>query len=496
VRPVVAKANLVQAFRGEMRAAIPLHEHETKLVVAASLHLCFLPWALGAVRPWAQVISLVFGVLALVLALLPRRYEGELAPGGSFTLLTFPRLLRFPLFWLGGLFLLYVLCQALNPAWLRVTAGPYWWISQLPHKDWLPTSVSAPFANMNAWRMLCIWGGAWLLVCALWIGLTRRVAAQTILNVLVINGSVLALVGILEKVTGATKILWFVEPGAATTFVATFFYKNHAGAYLNLVFVAATGLMVWHYVRSLRRLERSSPAPVYAFACILVASLVFMTRSRSAMLLLAAYFVVCVFVLIIWRTRSREVASSPTVNALMGVGALAIIVAATTFLDLDKSVEQIRRLTNEDRMSAIESRVQARTATLDLFEAEPWTGWGAGSFRHAFPLYQKKYPDIYKFSNGQGMFWDHAHNDYVQALAELGGVGFAFPVLMLLWLFYRLCRMGAVSNPAFFLFMTGLGLPLVHGWLDFPLYNCAIFTTACALGVLLTRWIELENSRS
>ncbi|MBC8010579.1 MAG: O-antigen ligase domain-containing protein, partial [Burkholderiales bacterium] len=198
VRPPSPKANLVQAFRGEVRATVPLHPLERALVVLASLHLCFLPWAMGARSPWAQVVSLGFAVVIFVLALWPRLYTGELAPEKDFTLHTWPRLLRFPIFWLGLLFLGYIAAGALNPAWQYVNDGKVWYIESLPHTDLLPSSIAAPFERMNAWRMLVIYGSAWLLVCSLWTAITRRAAAQTILTAVVVNGAVLALIGILQ----------------------------------------------------------------------------------------------------------------------------------------------------------------------------------------------------------------------------------------------------------------------------------------------------------
>ncbi|TAG29793.1 MAG: O-antigen ligase domain-containing protein, partial [Verrucomicrobia bacterium] len=119
------------------------------------------------------------------------------------------------------------------------------------------------------------------------------------------------------------------------------------------------------------------------------------------------------------------------------------------------------------------------------------TGWGAGSFRHAFPIHQKNYSEIFR-SGRHTLFWDHAHNDYVQALAELGIIGALFPILALLWMLIKFCRIGALANPAFLLLLLGFGLPLAHSWVDFPLYNAAIFTTFCAAWILTLRWAELE----
>jgi O-antigen ligase len=492
-RSQLHNAKMVESFRGDPRSTTPLHPAERLLVILASLHLCFLPWALGARAPWAQLVSAALGLAALGLALLPRRYGGELAPQGPFVLHTWPRLLRFPGFWLGLGLLVYVGCQALNPAFIRASAGPYWWLAQRPSIEWLPSGVAASFSEMNAWRMMAIWGGAWALGCALWIGVTRRTSVHGILSAIVANGALLALVGILQKVTEAREVLWFITP-PANYFVATFFYKNHAGAYLNLVLALALLLMAWHHVRALRRLERSSPAPVYAFAAVVLVALVFMSASRTAMILCAGYLLVCGVVYLIWRLRAQAGTTHPAVAGLVGACSLALVVAAAWFLNLDRSIDQFRQLTTDQGQKwSIESRILARQATMDLFEERPTLGWGAGSFRHAFPLAQRNYDPIFNASGGRTYYWDHAHNDYVQALAELGWVGFLFPLFALCWMFWRALRQGATAQPAFAVGLIGLGLPLAHAWVDFPLSNCAILVTFCAALVLLTRWTELEG---
>lgn len=50
----------------------PIHPFEKLLVGLVALHLCFLPWALGATHFWSEEISLAFSILGFLLALLPR----------------------------------------------------------------------------------------------------------------------------------------------------------------------------------------------------------------------------------------------------------------------------------------------------------------------------------------------------------------------------------------------------------------------------------------
>lgn len=484
----------LQAFRGEQRAPVPLHPRERALIVSAVVHLCFLPWAIGTRDAWSQFTVLGLGLVSFILSVLPRHYSGEYSPEGAFSISPIQRLIRFPVLWIGLLFVAYIVTQALNPAWARVSDGTAWWIEKRDHITWLPTGVEAPAARMNAWRVASVVASIWLLCSALWTGLSRRAGVMAVLTALVINGTVLGVVGILQQVTHTSLILWFIKVPVPHP-VATFVYENHGGAYFNLITISAIGLMIWHMVRSQRRYVRSSPAPVFALMAITTAMLVFLTNSRASMVLLIAYLVVGAILFGIWRLYSYKDEGNRIVSILVACVTLSFIGAGAVYLNLGKSLSQLDTLLKPEVGEYINIRINAREATYELFKDKPLTGWGAGSFRHVFPQKQQFYPDIFYAGGDNVLFWDHAHNDYIQALAELGLIGFSLPLLALGWLVWRLWRLGGLGQPAFLLLVLGLCLTLAHSWMDFPLYNPAILTTFCAIWVLTVRWAELETQR-
>jgi len=51
------------------------------------------------------------------------------------------------------------------------------------------------------------------------------------------------------------------------------------------------------------------------------------------------------------------------------------------------------------------------------------SGIGAGAYRHLFPIYQHRHPELVRQPDGRGMFWEHAHNDILQFPIELGAGG-------------------------------------------------------------------------
>ncbi|WP_232766581.1 O-antigen ligase family protein [Geminisphaera colitermitum] len=487
----------MQSFRGD-NVAKPAHPLEFKLLVVACLYLCFLPWALGTMYIWGQSIAFGLAVAAITLALWKRRYNADISPTGSaFTLVIWPRLLRFPIFWIGLGFLIYILIGALNPAFSYMRDERGWWMEPASPISWLPASVDAPFGDINPWRVLLIYSGIWLMACAVWIGITRRSVLVALLSVVVVNGSVLAVLGILQRVTEAKKILWLINIKPGLTPIATILYKNHGGAFFNLILVAACVLMVWHYLRASRRLKRTSPSPVFAFCAVLCGLLAFLSNSRAAALLLIGFILVFVIGAIIWGIAGKTEAPNRAVGVLIVVCFLVFIGVSAKYLNIESSLQRIERLFKQDNNMSVQSRVTATKATLDMAEDNLIYGTGAGSFRHMFPIYQRQYPEIYTIGNPKRpryLRWEYAHNDYAQGLAELGIVGLLFPAAMLGYWGVSYVRNDIIRRIPMLVGVLGLVMTMIHSWVDFQMHNPAILGTWCLLWVIYGRWMELEPS--
>ncbi|MFZ9682276.1 MAG: hypothetical protein ACO3DQ_03610, partial [Cephaloticoccus sp.] len=82
------------------------------------LNLVFLPWALGGMRVWTLYVGVGIALAGMITALLPRTYVPKQRGDRDDREVMWPKLLRFPLFWLGLALLVLVLIQALNPSWI------------------------------------------------------------------------------------------------------------------------------------------------------------------------------------------------------------------------------------------------------------------------------------------------------------------------------------------------------------------------------------------
>ncbi len=486
----------LQAFRGDGRAAISLHPLEKTLLIIVGALLCFMPWALGTMHVWSQFVSLGLASAAFIVSLINRHYRDELAPQGDFKLIMWPKLLRFPLAWLGLLLLAYILVQALNPAWVYARDTKSWWLNPVDNITWLPSGMDTPYKDMNPWRVLVIYSTVWLTVCALWVGVTRRVTVQWLFSVIAANGALLAILGILQKVTGATKILWFWDTKGITYFFSTIIYKNHAGAYFNLVLMLTVGLLYWHFSRAERRLDRSSPAPVFGFICVLLGISVLLTNSRGAIILLMGFSLIAFIGFIVRCTLYRSESRSPwTVTLLCAVFVLFVGLGAY-FLNAGTSFERVGKLIeNRHTDGSVVSRTLVRDATWEMAKDNLVTGWGAGSYRHYFPVYQRHYPDIHivPWNKNLRMRWEYAHNDYVQLLAELGLIGASILAAMLLAGLRHFVRHRVWQRPHLMFILLALTITAAHAWVDFQFHNPAILVLWCASAALVGRWTEFES---
>ena len=465
-------------------------------------HLVFLPWALGTMHVWSQCISFGFSVLSFGLALVPRTYTDGFAGTKSFRVIMWPKLVRFPVFWIGLGLMLYILVQALNPAWIYCTDGRVWWLQGLNPIRWLPSGMATPFDQASPWRSLMICATAWMTTCAIWTGFTRRRSLHRLLLTLALNGVVLSVVGIVQKLTGATDILWHF-PAPVTYFFATIIYKNHATGYLNLTLAVALGLVLWYRERADRRMEPSDPSLVMLLAVLTIFTADLFTTSRLGMALggVGLGLGILVYGLLILRQGRTTGNFLPCMLTVVIVVAFAAV--GFSLVNWGSLSGAYQRLLKNDQNVSVIARIHARDATWQMFSDNPVTGYGAGAFRFYFPVYQKQYPDICQQQVWTGReivirpaFWEFAHNDYVQCLAELGLIGTAFVAAIVGFWLVRFGRQKRWMHPIGFGAVIAMALTAVQCWADFELHNPAILITLGAILTAASGWVVIEKERT
>jgi O-antigen ligase len=120
----------------------------------------------------------------------------------------------------------------------------------------------------------------------------------------------------------------------------------------------------------------------------------------------------------------------------------------------------------------------ARSAAVDMLRARGGRGVGAGGFRHLFPEYVKHYPEIYQ---GGQLFWEHAHDDWLEIPIELGLAGCVIVAAGAAWWIRWFVRRRVLWHPLAAPLLIGCGQTLIHAGFDFPFQSPAILTTWCVM---------------
>lgn len=487
----------LERLRARTSRNAPLHPRERQLIGLIALQLIFLPWALGGEFIWTQLVALALALLAFGVALLPRHYEADARGDDAFTLMMWPKLLRFPIFWLGLVFFGYVGVQMLNPAWHFIHGpGKTWWMQAIPYNHALPHGVAGvPWSQTPPLISAIAYLAAFLTVCAAWVGLTRRRSAVLLLTILVINAAALAFFSIAERVAGNGLMYWVLPPwGGVTYFVGPFIYKNHAGEYFNLMIALCAAIGAHHFARTERRMLKSTPAGVFLFLGMILGATEILCYSRAATFLLVGYLLILGTAFVIHLIRKRSSGSNPIVTFSLLAILIAFLLIAANSLRLGNAWTKAEELFNQNKVTSIEYRELAAKATWQMAGDAPWLGHGLGSFRFLFPAYQIRYPLITGSSDGViRLFWHHAHNDYAEFSAELGILGLLPLIGMLGFWGFQLIKNAAWRHPPLWILALGLALTMAHSYVDFEAQNPAIIVTWCTLWPCLIRWLEFEE---
>ncbi len=477
----------LEHFRAKTQR-LRIHPLELSLLGVVCAHLIFLVWALGGRPFWAQLTSLGFGVVELALALRSRHYTAEFSAEGTFKLVMWPKLVRFPLFGTGLALLVYILIQALNPAWRYVSDQRGWWMEPASHVTWLPSGTIVPFAIAGQWRSLIVYTAVWLLVCSIWTGFTRRRTLQFFFIVLAANAMVLALFGLVQRLTTNGLIFWFWKP-PASYFFASFTYKNHAGAYFNLMLAICIGLAGWFYLRSLRRLEKSNPAGLFVFFSVLIAIDVVITFSRASTILMLLYLTLAMVIMLVYQLKNPQLLRRPVVTFILLCGFSIFAYVGLDALNVGQAWDKMKQ--SESDGSVVNRWVTTKASSYML--KDHWEfGTGAGSYRFLFPPYQNRYAEITMSSNKRS-YYEHAHNDWLEFPIELGLFGGVMILLSLGHLALKLMRSFFWENPLTLMITLGGLLILAYSSFDFIFQNVAILTTWCALWPAVLHWTEFED---
>ena len=421
------------------------------------LLLCFAPLAFGTTETWSVAAAELLAALAVLLRFHPcaaRRTDVPPVPG------------LLPLL----LLLLWLLAQCLPlPPALVQTLSPQtaavWQpvLDLLPPDTWIPLSLNPQAALTEGLRL-----GSYVLVYILATQLLcsgRRLA----LFLSSIAGLTLfiAITTMLQRAAAPESLFWLRPTRSGLGSFGPWVYRNHYAGFMVMTCPLLLAACRLHWPegdseeetlrqRLLRLFSGSGLHLLFGFGAMAAVASVFLTQSRGGILSLTVSLLVFVL-LLAWRMRERRLIL-PLLAALLA-GAWfnwdSLLLRFQYAVDASGGLRDDRLLIWKD--------------TFSIIADFPLTGTGFGSFADVFPGYKTLADEL---------FYDHAHNDFLELLAEGGAIGFLLAacfvgtVLRNGWrqIFLRHDRLAALTAISAFSGLAGL---LFFSLTDFNLRNWA-----------------------
>jgi hypothetical protein len=413
---------------------------------------------------------------------------------------------RFPLFWFGLLLLLLMFAQGLNPAWDVQQRDFYWRIFRREPGEfvsWLPTGVQSPFASesapggMNAFRQMIIFGGPWLLLCAMWAGIERRRSFVFIAWTVLITALCLAAWGIQMRISGQ-KELTSAYTIYNSSFFATFLYQNQAAAWLSLQFSIALALTLWHWNNATLSNAQSGPHLLSSAIAVCFVFAMVCTLSFGGILTMAALLLLAMPVAFLWTLIRNGVRRGMILGSVVAT-TLLLAVAGVFYSTTDlRSVEaKLMAKFGLVGLGSLDDRAPLRRASWAMVEYENhgrlWTGYGAGSYRWLSPGFFKREKT---FLNHEGRLVSRAsysHCDWLQMLVEWGLAGVFFVMASAAWMAWFFVRNIRRWTPVTWIFLSAVALFMMHASMDFLNYSMPVLGLLAFVTVAAARLGFLRN---
>ncbi len=293
---------------------------------------------------------------------------------------------------------------------------------------------------------------------------------------LAVAGFLIATMGIAQYLTAGGKLYWVISLENGGRMFGPYVNRNHFAGLMELWCPLALGLAFLPQNSLPRRWLWCAMAMVMGGAVVL-------SGSRGGALSLAAAVVSFALLLTAQRGGRRAVIGLLVAMMVVGLGVLAL--DQGDVLERYKGMLRPHQVQQED---AAAYRMAAWADTFTLFRQNWLLGSGLDTFGTLFPAVRKFSTDL---------LWTHAHNDYLQFLAETGVIGGALGM----WLLFaggveateNLKRATGTATGAI---LAGIAAGcigfLAHGWLDFNFHIPANAANFVVLATVLTKrdWDE------
>jgi len=309
------------------------------------------------------------------------------------------------------------------------------------------------------------------------------------LILIVSMGFLLSVLGIAQQLSNTERIFWQKKlPPEAANFFGPYVCRNHFSGYVGMVIPLSLALLMLparelgRYTAGQADLQSflSGPRPLFAFMTLITAAAWLSAGSRGGIVALLGALAFMAILLLSRQGERRRIWLIPAIATLVFILLL--------WLRTQWTVTGIPWLGDDDGGSGFQSRAAVWKGTIEMIRERPFWGTGLGTFRFSFPAYCP--PEIRRF-------FSHAHNDYLELIAETGLAGaLVIGLGICVWLSSAFRRLFRCRDSYTFIVATG-GLAslfafALHSVVDFNLH---IGANATLLAVILGMVTVVLHSR-
>ena len=424
--------------------------------------LVFAPLAFGTVEHWSIVsLEILMGLAALVhfgYGWICRR-EHLRVPGITAILLL----------------LLFMVIQIvpLPPSLVKILSpaafSAYLPIADLAGKEiWLPLTVNQKASIQEFLRIL-----AYVLVYVMTVQLLGHpLKLKKTVNVIMSLAVGVAFLAILQNMSSPDRIFWFREvPENAHPF-GPWINPNQFAGYMEMISPIALGLFLFYKPRipsdeSWRQRvvlfftrPESNLYFYYGFAAVLLIMAVFVSLCRGG---IVSITLSVMFFILLYKQKKLPRGRL----AVLFVGCCVFL--AISWFGWETIISEFNH--GFDIAGNIrDTRLILWKDTVPLIQDYAFFGSGFGTFRDVYPSYS---------TIADNLIYEHAHNDYLELLAEGGLVGFSLTAWFVLAVLWHGWKMVQVRRDQYAILVgigaiSGIAAILMHSVTDFNMHNGAI----------------------
>jgi O-antigen ligase len=321
---------------------------------------------------------------------------------------------------------------------------------------------------------------------ALFYLLVRAAAAdpksvRTLIGILALIGGAEALYGLLNLLAGNERIVLWERTAFHNSATGTLVSRNHFAFLMELLLPVSLAFVALFRHGSRHAEEKPRAALVAMLAVICALGLLF-SHSRMGILSLALSALTVLAIDRTVRPDDDGVRAAGRGWNLVAVGGVVAAVGLAAAIGLDSVLGRFLDIESD----LVSGRLPIWQAALAMFFDQPVIGHGWGTFRALLPGYRLE---------PNGFYYTHAHNDYLEILAEGGIVGFAIALVLVGLFARRLLATLSMPLPAkqrsvIFWFGVAIMAVLVHSLADFGLRSTGVAFTFAAVAALFSRVTE------